>query len=252
MKFGVNGPPLGIIGRMRRSRARLGLFLFLLVPASARAEEALRYRWRLDGFLGALASAFVPSGGEGLLTVGPQAGGLIRSELLVTSTESAKGDYFRYGAEWQADSGRTVRAWSDQVWRGEKKSKETEVEEEKVTNIVSAIEMLRRDPPTAPKRLEIWSDGRLYPVLVLPRGTETRKLDGKPVPTTHLEVRGLKLPDRKIWKGELDLWIANDPLATPVEIQVEKKGVRVRLIFVGRGAGESPSPVAPATPGGGG
>lgn len=214
------------------------VFLVALSLSGARgasAEETLQYRWKLDGFVGALASLFVPSRGEGVLSLAELPNGNLKSELLVTASERAKGDFFRYGAEWQPSTGRTVRAWSDLVWRGERKSKQSEVDQPGVIDIVSGILTLRRDPPTAARRLEIWSDGRLYPVVVMPRGSERRTLEGRQVWVRHLTVRGLKIPGRKVWQGELGLWIADDPAATPVEITVERSGARVRLSFVNRG-----------------
>ena len=50
-------------------------------------------------------------------------------------------------------------------------------------------------PPTGPRRLEIWSDGRLYPVIVLPRDSEKRKLEGREVVARQLEARPLGLVD---------------------------------------------------------
>lgn len=217
--------------------------------APARADETLRYRWKLDGFAGAIASLFVPSGGEGVLTFLQLSDGVVRGELLVTSRETEKENYFRYGSEWRAPDGPTLRAWSDLVWRGETKSKRAEVEQPGVIDIVSGIHVLRRNPPTAPRRLEIWSDGRLYPVIVLPRGSEKRKLDGREVTVRQLEVRGLQIAGRKQWKGDLHLWIADDEQATPVEIQVQRKGVRVRLVLVDHGPAAS-KPGEPAAPGG--
>ncbi len=238
------------MARMRELRVAVALLVLSASAVSpARADETLRYRWKLDGFVGTLASLFFPSGGEGVLTFGVLPDGIVRGELLVTSKESKQGDYFQYGSEWRAPDGPTLRAWSNQLWRGEQKSKRSEVDQPGVIDIVSGIDVIRRQPTKAPRRLEIWSDGRLYPVLVLPRGTEQRMLEGREVLTRHLEVRGLQIPDRKLWKGELDLWIADDAQATPVEIQVERKGVRVRLSFVDRGAGTA-QPSAPAAPGG--
>lgn len=222
---------------MSRRAATFVLVALSLVGARAASatEETLQYRWKLDGFVGALASIFVPSGGEGVLSLAELPNGNLKSELLVTASERAKGDFFRYGAEWQPSTGRTVRAWSDLVWRGERKSKQAEVDQPGVIDIVSGILTLRRDPPTAARRLEIWSDGRLYPVVVMPRGSERRTLEGQQVWVRHLTVRGLKIPGRKLWQGELGLWIADDPAATPVEITVERSGARVRLSFVKRG-----------------
>lgn len=240
------------MGGMRMFRLAPALLVCLSAGTSpAHADETLRYKWRLNGFVGALASLFVPGGGEGVLSFVPLAEqGIVRGELLVTSKESDKGDYFRYGSEWTAPDGPTLRAWSDLVWRGETKSKRSEVEQPGVIDVVSAIHVLRRAPPTAPRRMEIWSDGRLYPVLVLPRGVEKRRLEGREVQARHLEVLGLKVADRKPWKGDLHLWIADDELATPVEIQVERKGVRVRLEFVDRGtaAPASGPPTPPESP----
>lgn len=243
------------MGGMRALRIAAVLLLCSVSgPGPAHADETLRYRWKLSGFAGALASLFVPGGGEGVLSFVPLADQrIVRGELLVTSKESDKGDYFRYGSEWTAPDGPTLRAWSDLVWRGEAKSKRSDVEQPGVIDIVSGIHILRHNPPAAPRRMEIWSDGRLYPVLVLPRGVEKRRLEGREVQARHLEVLGLKVADRKQWKGDLHLWIADDEQATPVEIQVERKGVRVRLEFVDRGTDAPPAgpPAPPESPEGG-
>ena len=140
---------------MPTRRATYAALLLVSTLASSRpagAKETLRYRWKLDGFVGALASLFVPGGGEGVLSLTPLANGNLESELLVTASERARGDFFRYGAEWQPSSGRTVRAWSDLVWRGERKTKQADVDQPGVIDIVSGIHTLRRDPPKVARR----------------------------------------------------------------------------------------------------
>lgn len=201
-------------------------------PGAAAADETLVYRWRLDGFLGALAGLFVPSGGEGLLTRVELPGGYARSELRITSSERREGDYFLYGAEWAPATGTTVRAWSSQRWRGEEKTKRAEVGQAGVVDIATAVFVLRGDPPRAPRQLEIWSDGKLYPVLVTPHGVERRQVGGRDVAVRHFSVRSYQVPDRRLWKGRLDLWFAEDGAATPVEILVARGAVRVRLELV--------------------
>ena len=218
----------------------MAVVLAFLAPASGGAAESFRYSWKLDGFLGAIASLFVPSHGEGLLTIDPQAGGLVRSELLVTSRQTRSEEFFRYGAEWDPESHRTLRAWSDQLWRGEKKTKQVEIENFGVIDVVSGILAIRHEPPTAPRRLEIWSDGRLYPVLVVPHGTEPRELAGRTIDARRYAVRGLAIPGRKLWKGELELWLADDAQTTPIEILVSRRGARVRLVL-------DPAPARPDT-----
>jgi len=221
---------------MALRRAALAALLALTtIPAGAsELQETLSYRWRLDGFLGVLAGLFFPNDGEGRLTLERTGDGLYRGELLVTAEQEARGDYFRYGADWEQGSGRTVRAWSKQRWRGETKSKEAEIAEEGVVDVATAIFALRRDPPRFPRRLEIWSDGKLYPVLVEPLETESRRLEGQMVQVRHFTVRAERLPGRKIWRGELELWLADDETATPVEILLVKRAARVRLQLVRR------------------
>lgn len=205
--------------------------LVVLLPAGAGASEAFHYRWKLQGFIGALASIFVPSRGEGLLTVEPLDDGLVRGELTVTSRHSGSGEYFRYGADFRAEDGATVRAWSDLVWRGEKKSKEQAIDDPAVVDVVSGILSVRRSPPERAERMEIWSDGKLYPILVVPGESEPRTLGGRQVEARVYSFRGVALPGRPVWKGELELWLADDREATPVEILVSRRGAKVRLIL---------------------
>jgi hypothetical protein len=227
---------------MRRRRSPPWLVAAaLLVAAPAGAAESFHYRWNLRGFVGALASLFVPGEGEGLLTVERLSGGSERAELRVTSTESGAGEYFLYGSEWEPAARRTLRAWSDLVWRGETKQKRAELAGEDVLDVVAAIQLLRRERPDHALRLEIWSDGRLYPIVVLPRERERRRLAGGAVEARRYSVHGVAVAGRRLWKGELDLWIADDGAATPVEIVVARRGARVRLQLV-----EAPAPAAAA------
>jgi hypothetical protein len=83
--------------------------------------------------------------------------------------------------------------------------------------------------------MEIWSDGRLYPVLVVPHGSARRRLEGREVVVRHYVVRGIERPGRRLWKGGLELWLADDPAATPVEIVVTRSAARVRLELVDPG-----------------
>jgi hypothetical protein len=208
--------------------------LLVAAPARAAADETLVYRWRLDGLVGALAGLFVPNDGEGLLTLQHLPEGRLRSELTVTAERRSAGDYFLYGAEWDPGTGTTLSAWSSQRWRGKVKNKRAEVGQTGVIDVASAVHMLRRDPPSAPRRLEIWSDGKLYPVSVMPHGRERRRVDGREIELRHLTVRGVTIPGRRLWKGSLDLWLTSGEEATPVEILFVRSSARVRLELVER------------------
>ena len=136
----------------------------------------------------------------------------------------------------------TVRAWSSQLWRGEHKSKQAEIGETGIIDVATAIHALRRDPPTGPRSLEIWSDGKLYPVVVLPRGIEERDTGDRRVRARRYAVRPVETPGRRLWKGEMDLWLADDAEATPIEIVVARSSARVRLVLVERVEGGGPAP----------
>jgi len=217
-------------GRIRLAPLLLGALL--LLPAAARADETLQYRWRIEGFFGALAGLFFPSHGDASLSQSTLPSGNLQSSLLITSDEVKDASYFSYEAEIEPATGRTVTARSSQLWQGKQKNKASPLLESGTVDVASAIHLLRRTLPTTSQEMEIWSDGKLYPVLVKPAGPETRKVGGKPVETLHFTIRPLVRPERRVWKGELDLWFARDPQATPVEMLVARSPARLRLELV--------------------
>lgn len=196
------------------------------------ASEKLRYRWKLGGLSGALAGLFFPNRGDGALTTAPGEGGRLDSRLTITSTKSRQGEFFTYGSLIDSGPPRTVFAWSDYLWRGRQRYRESDLEDEQVLDIVSGIYALRRDPPTEPRRMRIWSDGKIYPVEVLPLDRERRTVGGRPVEVREYSIRGLKEPGSRHWKGRLDIWLADDEAATPVELNVVRSLAKVRLVLV--------------------
>jgi hypothetical protein len=98
-----------------------------------------------------------------------------------------------------------------------------------VLDIASGIYAIRRDPPTKSRRMEIWSDGKTYPVVVIPLGNETRRIGKEKVATRHYSVRGVETPGQRKWKGKLDLWLTKDATATPVGILISRNLADVRM-----------------------
>ncbi len=199
--------------------------------ARSEGEEVLRYRWDLGGFLGSIASLFIPGQGEGTLTTGPDADGHLRSELHITSPKSRKGEFWRYGAEIEPGGARTLRVWSAYLFRGRAKEKSAELDGDGVIDVASGIYLLRQTPPAASRRMRIWSDGKIYPVAVEPVGREARRIGSREIAVRHYAVRGVQEEGARFWKGKLDLFLAEDAAATPVEIRLARSGSRVRLLL---------------------
>jgi len=198
--------------------------------AAAGEDERFVYRWELKKLAALLGGILLPGHGEGLLTFERRGDHRLLSELLITSEKSDEGEFWRYGAEIDRQAGRTLKAWSSYVWRGESKSESAEIEESGVIDVASGIFQIRRDLPTRPVRLRIWSDGKTYPVLVVPKGEETRTLPGgRRVDARHYRIQGLDLPGERKWKGHMDLWLAKDEDNTPIEIHFDRTLVGVRL-----------------------
>lgn len=209
------------------------LTLALLAPAAAAAagqDERFVYRWELKKLAALVGGILVPGQGEGLLTFERRGDRRLLSELLITSEHSDKGEFWRYGAEIDREAGRTVKAWSSYLWRGESKSESAEIEQDGVIDVASGIFQIRRDLPEKPVRMRIWSDGKIYPVLVVPKGEEKRSLPGgRRVEARHYRIEGLDVPGERRWKGHMDLWLAKDADNTPIEIHFDRSLVGVRL-----------------------
>ena len=211
----------------------------LLLPAAGVAvenrptNEEFRYRWQLRNFMGAVAGLFLPRQGEGSLTF-KRTNGHLMSELTITSPESKQEGYFRYGSEVDIRTLQPIRAWSSYSWRGESKSKNEAVDKDGVLDVAAGIYAIRSDPPLKSRRMEIWSDGKIYPVVVIPLGLETRKLPHGKIQARHYSIRGVNIPGQRRWKGKLDLWLTPDAAATPVEIVISRNLADVRMELMSR------------------
>lgn len=213
----------------------LGLLLSAMTPsvygAGPAAGESFHYRWRLTRFLGVIAGLFLPREGDGVLSLSAATGSALRSELRITAASAGK-DFYLYASELDPQTGRAKHAWSEYSWRGETSSKQGQIESEGVIDVASGIYLLRQSPPDQPRPMEIWSDGKIYPVIVVPVGNERRQIAGKLVETRHLSIRGVEKPGRRFWKAKLDLWLAKDEIATPVEIRLDRRGAALHLEMV--------------------
>jgi hypothetical protein len=193
-------------------------------PAAGGAEEVIAYQWRLRGVGAFVAGFFLPTRGEGQLTTRALPSGRLHSELRITSKD-ARGEYWNYGAEFDPQTGATSKAWSSYSFRGKQRAKKQDVAEPNVMDITSAIFRIRRDPPTVPQRMRIWSDGKIYWVLVSPHGEGPQN----GVRARHYLIQGLQIQGQTSWNGHVQLWLGDDEAASPVAILIDRGWAGVRL-----------------------
>lgn len=221
---------------LRKLAATAGLTcsLLLVLPgtragAQQSEDEDFHYHWRLGNVVGTILGLFFPQQGDGELAFKLQKDGHLRGELLITSPQSKQGEYWRYGSEIDPRTLQPIRAWSSFFWRGRSKSTSDEIEQKGVFDISCAIYTIRHEPFQKPRDMEIWSDGKIYPVTVLPMGDETRTISNRKIETRHYAIRGRDLPERRKWTAKVDFWLAKDQASTPVEIQISRRLADVRL-----------------------
>lgn len=203
-----------------------------IVRAPYEADERLVYRWSLGGLMGTVARVFIPGQGDGSLSTRRNDEGHLVTELMITSKRSREGEYWHYGAVIDPVRRRTLKAWMSQVFRGETKEKSADLEDESVIDFTSGIHLLREDPPSERRRMTIWSNGKFYPVDVFPTGRETKQVAGEPVAARCFAIRGAEVEGQRLWTGKLDLCLAEDEAATPVEISILRRGARIQLELV--------------------
>lgn len=172
----------------------------------------------------------IPAHGEGTLTARELENGEIQSELHITSSDSEKGDYYRYASRRATPTGGIQEAWSSYRFRGKEKSREAKVSEKDVVDIASGIALIRRRRPTKALDLMIWSDGKVYSVEVLPLGWKELRVESQKRRVFHYAVRGR--PGGRKWKGSLELWLADNPASTPLRIALKRAFSSVRLDIV--------------------
>jgi len=229
-----------LISRIPVPAACAAVLLTLLVaPPAAHAteyqghsvpqDEELVYDWHLGGFVGVMAGLFLPNHGQGVLSVSPDGGDMLSTELLITSPEGQEGEHWRYGSLITREEGYAREAWNSYQWRDKSDDERATIDEPEVRDIVSGIYQIRRELPRTSHHMRIWSDGKIYPVVVIPKGEDMRKINGRKIPTRHYKVRGFRSEDARYWKGSLEIWLARDAAATPVEMHIERSLANLRL-----------------------
>lgn len=201
------------------------------VPPAVSPAEAINFTWRIEGLKGLVARIFnlVPTAGEGVLEVFSADAGRLVCRFRATSHQESAEDHWTYHAEVNLDEERTERVWDSWNFRGRHREKEYDLSSESAIDIVSGLHLLRLAPPTEPGRITAWSGGKVYPILVTPRGLEQREIHGRLLLVRHFSVTGIREPGQYFFKPQGDIWLEDSDEAIPVEILYRRRGLRLRL-----------------------
>ena len=224
----------------------------LVAATSITGPEQFHYSWRLRGALAWIAGFRFPTSGFGELknSVTPEG---MASQLLITPAQGEKGFYI-YRSEIDLDGERTLTSYHGYQW-GEKSRKENtffdyvkrlarirketpdEVENKvrqipssTIRDVLTGIHYLRENSETikAPVLSEIYSDGKIYPVLFKPDGAETLEVQGKKLATRAFLITAAPSEEKK-WPGGVKVWISTDARKIPVRIEIRQGFASLRL-----------------------
>ena len=195
---------------------------------AAAGDEKLVYQWKVEGIKGIILRLVAPGRGEGSLTTVLNEEGHFETELHMSAERRRQGDFYRYGSSVDLEAKRSLRAWTAQKIGDKEKSGEADLADGELIDLASGILLIRRDPPTLRRRMRIWSNGKEYPVVVEARGEGQTSFRGRQTKVRIYSISGYHVPGEREWKGGLELHLADDESATPVEMFVANKGVRAR------------------------
>lgn len=214
--------------------------LALAAPAAVLAEptlspkagdEQLAYNWRVEGIKGLLLRLVAPGRGEGTLTTVRNAAGELETELHISAEHRREGDYYLYGSAIDPSTRRSLRAWTAQRVGQKARERKADLEDDDVIDLASGILLVRHNRPAERRRMRIWSNGNLYPVVIEPLGERREPFRGRQATVGGYAISGDPTREGRPWNGGIELYLADDPSATPVEIFVVNKGVRVRMLL---------------------
>ncbi|HEV7919541.1 MAG TPA: DUF3108 domain-containing protein [Thermoanaerobaculia bacterium] len=249
---------------MRLTRT-ISLFLLLCAGLAAGAAELnchgpanveeFRYTWRLRGGLGWIAGLVFPRNGVGnLKTTYPHdgSGANIDSSLLITAPEGTSGGFYAYESQMD-EKGKTLMTYHGYAW-GKKARKERTVFDyvkrlarirketpekvedkvkplppEELRDVLTAIYFLRQHAAEirGPVQTVIYSDGKEYPVIFRPAGTQTFTIENQKTQALGFEI--VDAPGGKKWPGGVKLWITSDARRIPLRIEISQSLASMQL-----------------------
>lgn len=256
---------------MKRFLTGLALILAVAVSADAKSlcassrSEEFHYSWRLRGGLAWVASIRFPTSGKGTLMTMPleDAPGTLESELKITAANPSEGFYvyqsqiseenlttlMTYHGYAYGEKRRNERTLFDYVKKLARIRKETSDEVENrvkpipsknLRDVLTGIHYLRQKSSeiVRPMPAEIYSDGRLYPVVFSPVGSRVLTFEGRSVRANGYQITAAP-SGAKRWPGRVQVWISDDARRMPLRIEILRNLANLQLDLERIGSCES-------------
>lgn len=247
-----------------RSAAVLAVFSFLASPLSAQGRciepsiERITYDWHLAGALSWIAAiAFPTSGTAELETSWNRPETRVDSRLMIR--DKARTGYFLYRSTIEAPRQRTLESEHGYSWDGRTKiekavfdygRKTMRISEEDtrdgpsagieaipgtdLRDVLTGIWMLRQRAGNldGTQRVDIFSDGKLYPVQFVPLGVTNLTINR----AAH-RARGFRIEaapeQRRKWPGGVNVWLSDNEARIPLRIEIRRSVATLRLTMRG-------------------
>lgn len=244
---------------MQRLLGRLAALLALVALPAAAADlnchgpantEEFHYTWRLRGGMSWIAGLVFPTSGVGELKTSYPPNANINSELLITTT--GKSGFYVYETQMD-DAGNTHMTYHGyswgKKWRKERtmfdyvrriahihketpekpSDKDVAMPPETLRDILTAIHYIRQnaDKIRGTTTTSIYSDGKLYPVLLRPIARRVFTIGATRVSALGFEI--VDAPGGRKWPGGVNVWISEDARRIPFEIDIKESMASLQL-----------------------
>lgn len=207
-------------------------------PARAPRSEELRYRWRLEGVSSWISRLFgiLPTTGDGLMALRIEPGNRLGVAFTATSEKADPDEYWKYETAVDLAAWRSLSVRETLHYGKKQKSESFDLTELDVLDVLSGLQQLRYVVIDDSERRTIWSDGRVYSVMVTFHAFERREFESRDLTVRHFSIRGIREPGQRFWKSRAELWIGDDAAALPVEMIYHQALGRLRMTLVGLSA----------------
>lgn len=219
-------------------------------------SEEYEYSWRLRGALSWIASLKFPTSGVGELKTTQLAdSGAVQTQLLIT-TPAGRDGFYVYRSDFDPSSITTLVSYNGYEWGEKKKNERTlfdyvkkllrirkqdanKVENEvmplpgnssSMRDVLTGIYFLRQnaDSLKAPLRTDIFSDGKIYPVVFSPGESATLDVNGQKVASRVFVITAAP-GQKKKFPGSVKVWLSSDSRRVPLRIEVQRSLAALQL-----------------------